>query len=201
MFKQNPNRLNLKIFMMSRSSYVSIFITGLLIVYTACAPASNAPVNSTNNSTSSPTTGDETNIARPTPAEIVRVTVEPVEIERGATREASVRLRIADGYHINANPPSQDALIATDLQIVSHIDGVVTGAPIYPSGVTRRFSFSPQPLAVYEGEVEIRLPLRAPASLETSERNIAARLRVQPCDDTVCYPPRNFDFAIPVTIR
>jgi hypothetical protein len=200
MLEQNPSNLNLKILMIGRSFYVSIFITGLLIVYISCSPTANVPVNSTN-SMPSPAGGDETNIARPTPAEIVRVTVEPVEIERGVTREVGVRLRIADGYHVNANPPSQDALIATELQIVSQINGVVTGAPIYPRGVTRRFSFSPQPLAVYEGEIEIRLPLRASALLEIGERNIGARLRVQPCDDTVCYPPRNFDFSIPVIIR
>jgi hypothetical protein len=134
------------------------------------------------------------------PADVVRASVPDVEIAAGGSAEASVRLAIADGYHINANPPSFAYLKATELEVEPG-EGVTAGKPVYPASITKRFSFSEKPLAVYEGAAEIRLPLNAASTASKGARALRAKLRIQACDDQACYPPRVIETSIPVTVR
>ncbi|HVF55981.1 MAG TPA: protein-disulfide reductase DsbD domain-containing protein, partial [Pyrinomonadaceae bacterium] len=84
---------------------------------------------------------------------------------------------------------------------VSPGEGVTPGKPVYPASVNRKFSFDPKPLAVYEGSAAIKLPLRAEASAPKGKRTLMARVRVQPCNDQACFPPRTIETSIPVTIN
>ncbi|HEX8707586.1 MAG TPA: protein-disulfide reductase DsbD N-terminal domain-containing protein [Pyrinomonadaceae bacterium] len=133
------------------------------------------------------------------PADVVRVRVEDVRLKAGGSAEASVRLAIADGYHINGNPASKFQ-IATSVEVVPG-DGITAGQPQYPPSVSKKFSFSDQPIAVYEGEPVIRLPLNAAATAQKGAHTLKAKLRIQACDDEVCFPPRNMETSIPVTIE
>ncbi|MBX5479972.1 MAG: hypothetical protein IRZ19_12985 [Pyrinomonas methylaliphatogenes] len=139
----------------------------------------------------------------PTPkraSDIVRVEVTPIEMRAGDRAEAKIKVIVADGYHINANPPTYDYLKATELQ-VSSTDSIAAGPPVYPPAIKRKFSFAPDPLAVYEGaDTVIKLPLRA-AQTARGKVELEARLRAQACDDQTCYPPREIRFAIPITVR
>ena len=96
----------------------------------------------------------------------------------GAWRPFTVRLEIAAGWHVNANPASQEFLIPTAVEAA---DGEVR-AVAYPEGERFRFAFAEDELAVYSGTVEI------PGELRVAD---GARLRVtyQPCDDERCLPP------------
>ena len=134
------------------------------------------------------------------PADVVRVDVPAVEIKAGGSADAAVRLTIAQGYHINANPPTFSYLKATELTVEPG-QGVTSGKPAYPASVTRKFSFSKDPLAVYEGETAIKLPLTAAADAKKGAQTLKGRLRVQACDDEKCYPPRTIETSIPVTIK
>src|SRR5688500_6049491 len=54
--------------------------------------------------------------ASPTPqAQVVTATVEEVKLAAGGAGEATVRLDIAPGYHVNANPASDRFYVATEL--------------------------------------------------------------------------------------
>ena len=133
-------------------------------------------------------------------ADIVRVSVAPVELRAGGEAVAEVRLHVADGYHINANPATFPYLRATELSVAG--DGVVTaGASMYPTAVKQKFSFEVQPLAVYAGEVVIKLPLSAAAAAAKGARTLAGKIRVQPCDHDKCYPPATIEAAIHVNIN
>ena len=135
------------------------------------------------------------------PEEAVRATAAPVQLARGGTAEAIVRLNIASGYHVNANPPTHSYLIATQVDVTAS-DGISAQQPRYPASVTRRFAFDPStPLAVYEGEVMIRIPLRASREATPGARAIIARVRAQPCDDQACYQPRTIEISMPVTVH
>lgn len=133
------------------------------------------------------------------PADVVRANASEVALKQGGKAEASVRLSIANGYHINANPASAYQ-IATELKVEAG-DGLTPDTPIYPASLTKKFSFSDKPLAVYEGEVVIRLPLRADSNATKGARKVPAKLRIQACDEEVCYQPRTIDVSIPVTIN
>ncbi|HVF55773.1 MAG TPA: hypothetical protein VM934_06460, partial [Pyrinomonadaceae bacterium] len=91
---------------------------------------------------------------------VVRASAGEVVLSAGGSTSAVVQLDIAEGYHVNANPPSNKFLIGTQLD-VSPGEGVTPGKPVYPASVNRKFSFDPKPLAVYEGSAAIKLPLRA----------------------------------------
>jgi hypothetical protein len=140
---------------------------------------------------------------QPTPAQQqqeVTATVEEAKLNAGGAGEASVRLDIAQGYHAHANPASDKFYVATELRAEPQ-DGITPGKPAYPPGKSKKFSFSDKPLSVYEGSVVIKLPLRADANALKGRHTLRAKVRVQPCDDQVCKPPRDLDAPITVTIN
>ncbi|HUQ32802.1 MAG TPA: protein-disulfide reductase DsbD N-terminal domain-containing protein [Pyrinomonadaceae bacterium] len=147
-----------------------------------------------NNSTPAETT------TKAPPADVVRVETPSVEIKAGGSTDVALKLTIAKGYHINANPPSFSYLKATELTI-EQAGGITPGKPVYPSSVTRKFAFSKDPLAVYEGETAIKLPLTAAGSAPKGVQTLKGKLRIQACDEEACYPPRTLETSIPVTVK
>lgn len=132
---------------------------------------------------------------------VVKVVPDELTLAKGESGTATVRLQIRNGYHVNANPASFPYLIATELQLTS-AGGVSAGAITYPDPLTKTFSFSANaPLKVYEGETTVKATLKADASAENGKHNLSAKLRVQACDDQVCYPPGTIDLTVPVTIK
>ena len=133
--------------------------------------------------------------------EIVRArSAKEVEVKAGGEADAEVRLDIAEGYHVNANPPTDKNLIGTTLTVAGG-EGVAAGAPVYPPALMKKFEFDERPLAVYEGEAIIKLPLRAAASAARVQQTLQAKVRVQPCNDQACLPPRTIETAITVTVN
>jgi DsbC/DsbD-like thiol-disulfide interchange protein len=179
-----------------------IFPCALLVALSACAKDSapaNAPANSTN---AAPANANAA--AKPAPKSplegIVRASVERVEMRAGETVEANVRLAITDHYHINANPASEEFLIPTALSVKPEA-GITVGKITYPKPVKRKFPYSKGQLDIYEGDALIKLSLSAARDLKPGQHTLNAELRVQPCDDTTCYPPSKLSTGIEVTIR
>jgi DsbC/DsbD-like thiol-disulfide interchange protein len=136
----------------------------------------------------------------PTPApEILIATAQEARLAPGGGGEAVVRLNIAEGWHVNANPPSDKFYIGVEVQAEAD-GGVAPGKPVYPPAQKRKFEFATQSLAVYEGSVAVRLPLRAAATAAKGPRSLRARVRYQPCNDRECLPPRTAEIAIPVNV-
>ena len=132
---------------------------------------------------------------------VVTVEAPPVELNSGASVETTVRLKIDHGYHINANPASFPYLIATALD-VPKVDGISAAKITYPPPLKKTFSFAPDgPLAVYENEADVKVSLLADAAAKRGQTSIPAKLRIQACDDQVCYPPGMIDVWIPVTVK
>jgi DsbC/DsbD-like thiol-disulfide interchange protein len=121
-------------------------------------------------------------------------------LAKGESGDAVVRLRITDGYHVNANPPSLPYLIPTQLDLTS-ANKISVDFISYPNGLQKKFSFEERPLSVYEGETDIKVRLTASKTAQPGEHNLSAKLRVQACDDQVCYPPGTMDLTLPVTVK
>jgi DsbC/DsbD-like thiol-disulfide interchange protein len=180
---------------MTQSTRTTIVCLLLVLITAACAKTGqNSPSESIAIPAASPTA------QRITSESVVKVEAQPVEIPAGGSAEAVVRVAIQSGYHINANPPTYRYLKATELE-VSPADGVSLGAVKYPNGLSKKFSFAEKSLAVYEGETELKAALKADKSAKPGQRSISARLRIQACDDQVCYPPGTLELAIPVNIN
>ncbi|HWT03078.1 MAG TPA: protein-disulfide reductase DsbD domain-containing protein [Pyrinomonadaceae bacterium] len=181
---------------MTRKTILSCFCL-CAIFLSACSPTETS--NSGGNAAPDKSGQIETTSEAP-PADVVRMEVPATEIKSGGTAEATVKLTVASGYHINANPPSFSYLKATELTVEPG-EGVTAGKPTYPSSVTRTFAFSKEPLAVYEGETAIKLPLTAAAGAKKGAQTLKGKLRIQACDEEKCFPPRTMDAPIPVTVK
>jgi hypothetical protein len=177
----------------------SIFTVLLLLVLAACGGEKPSAGTAGSNNTSANQTQSEAT-ARTPPADLVRAETAGVEIAPGGAAEASVKLTIAGGYHITANPATLSYQIATQLSVEPN-DAVKAGQPVYPPSVMQKFAFEPTPFAVYEKEAVIRLPLRAEAKASAGPHELRVKLRVQACDDQSCYPPRTLNATIPVNIK
>jgi hypothetical protein len=109
-------------------------------------------------------------------------------------------MTIENGYHVNANPPTFPYLKATTLEL-QPADGVSIGPVVYPKATEKKFPFADKPLAVYEGDADLKATLKIEKTAKKGERSIPASLRIQACDNQVCYPPGKVELAIPVTIN
>jgi len=176
----------------------------MLLALSACAQDStptNAPANSTNAVAAANANAATTTPAPKSPLEgIVSASVERVEMRAGETAEASVRLAIKNNYHVNANPATEKFLIPTVLSVAPEA-GITVDKIAYPKPVKRKFTYSKVPLDIYEGDAVIKLTLSAPRDLKPGRHTLPAELRVQPCDDTTCYPPSKIATGVEVTIR
>ncbi|MEM8932943.1 MAG: protein-disulfide reductase DsbD domain-containing protein, partial [Acidobacteriota bacterium] len=100
--------------------------------------------------------------------------------------DLAVELSVADGWHVNANPASDELFVPTtltgDAPTLVEID--------YPEG--RRFdaSYADTPILVYSGSVVLNADVRAPTAG-------TVRLRVQPCDAQRCLEPVTLDVVVP----
>lgn len=133
-------------------------------------------------------------------AKVVKAFSQPAEIAAGQSGEANIRLMIQDGYHINANPPTYPYLKATALE-VPPANGVSAGKISYPPALNRKFQFADEPLAVYEGQTELKVILKVDKSAQKGNTIIPAKLLVQACDEEVCYPPGTIDMQILLTVK
>ena len=130
---------------------------------------------------------------------LVRVSAAPVRIAPGGAARARVRLAIAHGWHINANPASPDYMIATAVTLAP-AGGVSAGVPRYPAAQKLRVEFDASTIAAWNGEVEIELPLTAAAGAAPGSASLAGTVRFQSCNDRVCLAPASVKFALPVTV-
>lgn len=143
-----------------------------------------------------------TNADPPQIASVDVVEATPVEttLTRGESGDVSVPLKITHGYHVNANPPSYPYLKPTEIT-VQPAAGISVEFITYPDPLTRKFPFAEQPLAVYEGETTVKVRLKADKAATPGKHNLSARLRVQACDDRVCYAPGEEDLIVAVNVQ
>jgi len=168
----------------------------ILLLFWSTSACSRSAVKNQNQATSN--TASE--LRRIASVDVVKATPQQVDIPAGGSADTTLNLKIQNGYHVNANPPSFPYLKATELEIPSSA-GISVGFISYPTPITRKFSFAEGPLAVYEGETTLKVRMKADKSAVPGTHNLAGKLRVQACDEQVCYPPGTIDVAIPVTIK
>ncbi len=97
-----------------------------------------------------------------------------------------IELDMAPGWHVNANKPNQDYLIATQL---NGQDGKAIAGTSYPEVVSKTLGFNSGELALYENKVSIKAPLSALKQADGVLMSVS--LQLQACDDTVCLAPED----------
>lgn len=152
------------------------------------------------NSSPSATASPPTEGRRISSVDVVKASPDEVTISPGGTADAQVRLKIDSGFHVNANPPSFPYLKATELELTAD-GGLSVSFTKYPDPLMKKFSFADSPLAVYEGDTILSVRLKADRTLAAGRKNLSGKLRVQACDDQVCYAPGAMDIVIPVNVQ
>ncbi len=109
---------------------------------------------------------------------LVKVRLDEMEETGDDWRRFRMTLEVAPGWHIQANPASEEFLVPTE--VVAEGGAEVRGLS-YPEGEAMPAGFAGgRPLAVYAGRVEVTGEVRGEGRLV---------VRFQPCDDTRCLPP------------
>jgi DsbC/DsbD-like thiol-disulfide interchange protein len=104
-----------------------------------------------------------------------------------------VRLKIAEGFHLNAHDAGE-GLIPTTLSVARpHVERVRSIE--YPAGEERRLASGDRPLGVYEGEVTISVQFDAP--VEPDDEPIKLLLHYQPCTTDACLEPTTARLSVP----
>jgi Disulphide bond corrector protein DsbC len=129
--------------------------------------------------------------------DVVRFGGSGVALSAGAA-SVDIVIVIDPGYHINANPATFPYLIPTELT-TEKVEGLEAGKPIYPTAEKKKFQFADEPLAVYEGEIKIKLPLRVISS--NGSKQLPVNLRVQACNQEECFPPDTLHTTIAVEVK
>lgn len=119
--------------------------------------------------------------------------------QRGKTLQAAVVMDIPEGYHVNSSKPLGKYAIPTSVEITAP-DGVKVGPITYPRAIVRRFKFSEEQLAVYEGRAVMRFNVTVPADQALGAADLRVRLRYQSCTDEVCFAPATREVTMPIEI-
>ena len=129
-------------------------------------------------------------------ADAVVAATAQVKGESDEVFNVELQLKIAAGWHINANPAGQDYLIPTTVAVDVN-DPVEIFDVAYPKGRSMRFEFSEEPLNIYEERLTIPLRLK-PKPNVTLKKNVPITLKLtyQPCNDTECLFPETLDVSL-----
>ncbi len=138
--------------------------------------------------------------AIPEARDLVQASAAPVTIAAGGKAGVRVALRVREGWHINANPPSLDYLIPTEVRL-DGAGGLAASASVYPVAHEQKLAFEEKPLLVYDHEVVVTLPLRAAPDAAQGSHTLRGTVSFQACNDQVCLPPASVPFAVAVTVE
>ncbi|HEY7353141.1 MAG TPA: protein-disulfide reductase DsbD domain-containing protein [Terriglobales bacterium] len=131
------------------------------------------------------------------------VTLVPAEItsiDRGHPGTVQLEFRVARGFHINSNKPSQEYLKKTELKLDAPTD-IVIGRITYPQGEDHSFPFAPkEKLNVYTGEFGIGVMVRPLSTVLPAKYAVHGFLKYQACDNAACYPPRQLPVSFEVKV-
>lgn len=133
-------------------------------------------------------------------AAVVEVLRTPaLELQAGARAVARVDLHVKPGYHVQANPVLDPALIPITLTM-ERAEGFGLGAPRYPAASRFRLQGAQDDLVVLDGTFSIEVPLRAAHGMAAGERKLRGAVRFQACDHEHCLFPRTLPVEIPLVV-
>jgi thiol:disulfide interchange protein DsbD len=131
-------------------------------------------------------------LAQPLPASntivVPRLAADADRLVQGKPFRLAVVAEVKAGWHVNSHTPKEDFLIPTEVRL-KPAPGLVFSAVTYPKHKETKFSFSDQPLAVYEGRAVFLVPGTVDAKAAPGPRTLTAVISYQPCNDNQCLPP------------
>ena len=124
---------------------------------------------------------------------------EAVQLVAGESVEVPISVAVSEGYHLQANPASEDYLIPTRLELKTS-GGVTVGKISYPPGKPYRLNGAEKDLQTYNGNFKITVLLKASGAAALGKRTLQGRLHYQACDSKTCLFPASVPLTITVKI-
>ena len=119
-----------------------------------------------------------------------------VKSKKGEILNIELHLKIAAGWHINANPAGQVNLIPTTLEVDTDTPIEIVDVA-YPKGKSAHFEFSDGSLNVYEGSLTIPVKLKGKIGVAHKENDqVTLKLTYQPCNETECLLPQTLEIPL-----
>jgi len=100
-----------------------------------------------------------------------------------------VRLKVDDGFHVNAHEPRQEYLVPTSLTLEKN-PAVTLEWAIYPAPRELRLEWADETLLVYEGTVWLGGELRVAPGTRPGTLALSFAIRSQACTERQCLPPQ-----------
>jgi thiol:disulfide interchange protein DsbD len=120
-----------------------------------------------------------------------------VSVPAGGRATVVLKLTVLPSWHVNANPPALDYNIPTEVTLPSAL-GITPGRVAYPAGKSQKFGFEDAPLLVYDGTIEVRVPVTA--ALDAKGGTLSGTVQFQACNDQVCLQPSSVPFTVAITV-
>lgn len=110
-----------------------------------------------------------------------------------------LKLDIEETWHINSNKPNEDFLIPTELTF-NESEKFNLIKIVYPKAEDILFSFSDNPVSVYEGEVYIGGIIKISDDVIPSQIDLIFNFTYQACNDNTCLPPKTITDTLRINI-
>ena len=123
----------------------------------------------------------------------------PVQIVQGGQAMALIKVSVAPGYHVQANPASQPNYVATKVEILGG-NGLTVGPSLYPKGKPYAPADGGETLSVLDGAFSIQTLMKTVSGAKAGPRSVAGTLRYQACDAKACLFPQSLNFNVPVNV-
>jgi len=138
------------------------------------------------------------------PDSIVRATValSTDQVAPGDTFQTSIDVRIAAGWHLNANPASEQWLIPTSLTVNSLDLPLEVKAVQYPEASRMHVAGTEDSLDVYDGSIRLTSVMQLSPEAPVGQRgDVRLIIQYQACDDTgICLQPAEWVGVVPVRV-
>ncbi len=112
------------------------------------------------------------------------------KLPAGSACQVVVVLEVAKGWHVNANPATEEFQIPTKVTWKSK-NGLELVDVKYPKGSGFKFEGSDDEVMVYEGEVQIRGTLKIPKEAGGLTEDMEITINYQACNEKGCLPPKS----------
>ena len=128
-----------------------------------------------------------------------RLAADADQLVPGKPFRLAVVADIKPGWHVNSHTPKEDFLIPTVVKL-NPAPGLTFSAVTYPKHKETKFSFSDQPLAVYEGKAVFLVSGSVAAKAAPGPRTLTAVISYQPCNDNQCLPPTELTTSLTIDV-
>ena len=120
-------------------------------------------------------------------------------VPAGGNFKIALQVKINSDYHINSTDPLDPALIPTEVSF-EPFEGLSFGKIFFPEAEIKRFGFSEDDLAIYEGTITIFTEVTVRDNLDEKPISISGTFAYQACTDQNCFMPEDVKFGLSINI-